>query len=384
MRNIATRKTGSTLGLVMILCCTLFCCSEEPPTLRVGFESDVSTRHALNAALETIEQSGSPVRVEIVTDNSNPRSPANSVQSAHEFSQDPDIDAVIGYAGSDSALAAARILNRHGIPQIVSAATSPKLIDTGRWTFKLLPNDTYQARFLAETARDHFQAQRCAVIYQNGDYGRGLAALFTEAFQRLGGEITATVLTGSGNQEEDTQDLYIQKIVDSKPDLLVLICQAYQAKVVESKLAHQGFSLPLLASESLDTWALVKDRPGLLKNTKVALFYHPDLPTRGNREFVAAYRERAAFSPAYRSALIYDALLLLHQAALDGAPTREGIRAYLAGLGDTRPAYQGVTGAIAFDENREAFRPLRLGIIEGGAMKLVHPEKAGVEEKEAR
>lgn len=216
MLNTTTRQTGSTLGLVLLLCCTLFRCSEEPPVIKVGFESDIPTSHALNVALETIERSGSPVRVEIVTDKTRQRTPANSVLAAHAFCQDPDIDAVIGYAGSDSALAAARILNRHRIPQIVSTSTSPKLIDTGIWTFKLLPNDMYQARFLAETARDHFQAQRCAVISQNGDYGRGLAAHFTKAFQRLGGAITATVLTGSGLQAEDTVDLYVRKIIDSK------------------------------------------------------------------------------------------------------------------------------------------------------------------------
>lgn len=151
--------------------------------------------------------------------------------------------------------------------------------------------------------------------------------------------------------------------------------------MVEGELARQGISLPLLASESLDSWALLRDRPGLLDGTKVSLFYHPDLPTQGNMEFVVSYREKAAFPPTYKSALVYDALLLLHQAALDGAQTREEIRAYLAGLGDKHPAYQGVTGAITFNENREAFRPLHLGIIEGGTMKLVHPEKAGVEEK---
>ena len=57
--------------------------------------------------------------------------------------------------------------------------------------------------------------------------------------------------------------------------------------------------------------------------------------------------------PEQRSALAYDATMLIGHAALDAGATRSRIRDYLASIGSGRDPVTGVTGPIAFDQQRD-------------------------------
>jgi branched-chain amino acid transport system substrate-binding protein len=349
-------------------------CREAPPVLKVGCQGDLAFRQSVELAIETIERSGSPVRVEAVFDEIYGWTPAKVVRSATAFFIDPDILAVIGFTSSDASLAAARIFNRHGIPLIIPTATSPKLEETGLWTFRLCPNDGYQACFLADIAWNRFKARRCAMIFQNNDYGRGLAGLFRDEFTNRGGEITFAAMAGSGFTKQDLLQLYVQGIVDSGPDLLVLVCQPEQAARVREVLDRDQIDLPLLATDSMGTRHSLRTWARLLDGLPLTLFYHPDLQYPGDKGFAALYRERTGHAPGYLAALVFDALMMLHQAVLEGARTREDVREYLASLVDGGPLYQGVAGPLTFNQYQEVVRPLHLGRISGGELILV-PDK---------
>ena len=48
-----------------------------------------------------------------------------------------------------------------------------------------------------------------------------------------------------------------------------------------------------------------------------------------------------------------DATMLIGRAALGGTPTRVSVRDYLASIGSSRDAANGVTGRIAFDQQHD-------------------------------
>lgn len=352
-------------------------CREAPPVLKVGCQGDRAFRMALDIAISRIEQSGSPVRLEVVYDETRGWTPAKVVRSSEAFCNDPDILAVIGFSSSDSSLAAARMFNRRGIPQVIPTATSPKLLETGPWTFKLCPNDTHQAEFLAAAAWNRLGARRCAVVYQNSDYGRGLSDLFQEEFELMGGEVTLSYLLGSGYTKPAQVELYVQLIKEKQPDLLVLICQPPQAHKVREELLRQGCAIPLLGSDSMGTYKVRGELAGAFEGMPLALFYHPDIPHPGNTAFAEQFRSKWAAPPGYEAALAHDALLLLHQAVLEGARSREEIRDHLARLSGDQPPFPGVAGPILFNPAREVERPLHLGILREGELALHPPGEPG-------
>jgi branched-chain amino acid transport system substrate-binding protein len=63
---------------------------------------------------------------------------------------------------------------------------------------------------------------------------------------------------------------------------------------------------------------------------------------------------------------------LIAEAVEAVGPDRTRIRDYLAAVGTRRPAFEGVTGRIAFDENGDVpDKPTVIGIVEGGVLRSV-------------
>jgi len=77
-------------------------------------------------------------------------------------------------------------------------------------------------------------------------------------------------------------------------------------------------------------------------------------------------------TPKPGAAMHYDALMLVMHAVRDVGGSPKAIKAYLTELGKSRPAYQGVTGPIAFGpERRRPFYMLR--IRSGAAVAVPSP-----------
>ena len=89
-----------------------------------------------------------------------------------------------------------------------------------------------------------------------------------------------------------------------------------------------------------------------VEGVHISTAYLPDRPGAQNAAFVRAYRQAYKDQlPDHRGAAAYDIVHLLARAVAAVGSDRTRIRDYLAGVGTTTPAFDGVTGRIAFDEN---------------------------------
>ncbi len=62
-------------------------------------------------------------------------------------------------------------------------------------------------------------------------------------------------------------------------------------------------------------------------------------------------------------------MFLLARAARDAGPTRRGIRDYLARMGHGEAPFEGVTGAIAFDDKGDVpGKEVVIGVVRGGRL----------------
>ena len=69
--------------------------------------------------------------------------------------------------------------------------------------------------------------------------------------------------------------------------------------------------------------------------------------------FVTAFTQKYGVPPEQRSALAYDATMLIGRAAIESGATRAAVRNHLASIGGEREAVNGVTGRIAFDQQHD-------------------------------
>jgi branched-chain amino acid transport system substrate-binding protein len=80
-----------------------------------------------------------------------------------------------------------------GLASISDSATAPSITDLKdeNLVFRTAPSDAYQGRALAQVAWDE-GVRKLAITYANDDYNAGIAKVFEEVFEELGGEVTAS------------------------------------------------------------------------------------------------------------------------------------------------------------------------------------------------
>ncbi|MEM8951769.1 MAG: ABC transporter substrate-binding protein [Pseudomonadota bacterium] len=79
-----------------------------------------------------------------------------------------------------------------GVVSLSDSATAPSIteLEDNDLVFRVAPSDAYQGLAIAQLAIDQGYT-KLAMTYSNDDYNAGIATVFEQAFQDLGGEITA-------------------------------------------------------------------------------------------------------------------------------------------------------------------------------------------------
>jgi branched-chain amino acid transport system substrate-binding protein len=270
-----------------------------------------------------------------------------AVHVAQELYDRPGLVAVIGHLNSSATIAAAPIYNggRNPVVQISPSASSPLVTESGPYTFRVCPSDVVHGERLADWAWDQLQARTASVIYQNDDYGRGVRSAFSEAFQAMGGRIL-------------TQDPYVASLATFEPYLRRLLQRGgveaimvagtrEGAERIIATADSLGFAYPIMGGDGL---AGIEESGTDASGTYISSAYLPGQAGAANERFVAAYQEAYGDRlPDHHGAGAYDIVYLLADAIEAVGPDRERIRLYLSGVGSDNPAFNGVTGTIAFD-----------------------------------
>ncbi len=300
-----------------------------------------------------------------VTDSADAR---RAVTVADGFFTDESILAVVGLVNSGATLAASAIYNR-GLATVSPTATSPEISDAGDWIFRVCSSDETNAAALARFALREL-GTRAAIIYANDPYGRGLREGFGGAFTGAGGELVEEYPFIEGQTTDF--EAYLMGIQAAQPDLIFIGSTDVGAGPVIRQARAMGIEAPFIGGDGiLGLAGLDPAYEGLY----IGLLYHPDAQGAGGSQFVGAYSRVYGEPPDHFGALGYDAVMLLAQAVEEVGFDRDRIRAYLEQVGRSQAAFQGVSGAIAFDENGDPVgKSFAVGRVSGNVIELVSVE----------
>jgi branched-chain amino acid transport system substrate-binding protein len=254
------------------------------------------------------------------------------------------------------------------VAAISPSASNPDLTGIGRYTFRVCATDLVHGTTLARYAARDLGARYAAVIYQNDDYGRGILGTFADEFQRLGGRIVAQnpVLLS-------TQDIgpYLERIKrDGRAQVLMVATERVPAVLVLRSARAAGINLPLIGGDALTG---IETEGAIAEGVRLTSNYLPDKPGERNAAFLRAYAAASGGErPDHRGAGAYDAVYLIADAIrAAGGSNRARVQQALAQLGHQRPAYDGVTGRITFDERGDVpDKPVLVGAVSGGHIVL--------------
>jgi branched-chain amino acid transport system substrate-binding protein len=363
-------------ALLLSLLGTLPACSSDSDPILIGWgggplnDSTVTpSLHTARLAIEEINQAGGikgrPLRLVVLEDAGE----ADSAMRVASMLVDSGVVAVIGHIYSSTTLASAPVYNnsRNPVLQISPSATSPTISSAGDYTFRVCPSDLQYGGALARFVRNSLGLARGVVLYVNNDYGRGIRRTFSEEFIRLGGTVSEV---DPFLEEAPEIGAYLERVNQTgTAEFIIVAANIAEGEQVLRQIRNRNIRLPVLGGDGFDG---LEDKGPIAEGIYASTVYLPTLNTEANRKFLEAYRARFPLgNPVdYSAAASYDIVYLLRDALLQAGTDRRALRDAVAEIGRGTPAFQGLTGAIAFDENGDVPQlSIQIGVIRNGTLR---------------
>jgi branched-chain amino acid transport system substrate-binding protein len=314
-----------------------------------------STDNGIQMAVDEINEAGGvggkTIRVITYDDKGDAREAGTAVTRL--ITRD-NVVAVLGEVASGLSLAGAPVCQENGVPMVSPSSTNERVTQVGDMIFRVCFIDSFQGRVCAKFAREHerLRANRAAILYdQATPYSVGLHEEFEKGFIELGGEIVNKQTFNAGDQDFSAQ---LTEIRASQPQ--VIFVPGYYTDVgnIALQARRLDINVPLLGGDGWDSAKLGEIAGKAIDGSFYANHYSHQDPSPRVQNFIKKYEERFGGTPDGLAALGYDAARILAD-AMGRAKSLAGtdIAAELAKTEN----FDGVTGRITIDENRNAVKP---------------------------
>ena len=308
-----------------------------------------------NFETPTVEIGGVTYDVELVyADNG---SSTDKAPSAAQSLVSEGVSVVLGSYGSGVSIAGSPYFAEANIPAIGVTCTNPQVTAGNDHYFRICFLDPFQGTVLANYALQELGATTAYCLAELGnDYDVGLVHYFKEAFEALGGTvIDETFPTGTSDFTS-----YVSNATAMGAEVFFAPCSiAYITQIVE-QASSQGVQFALLGSDTWDSNVVIDAATGTDLSIYVSTFYQEGGNTAFDDGIKAWLNEDSEAMTnnggndmiAAVSAMGYDAYYVALEALkAAGSVEPADVKAVLSGV-----TYDGVSGAIAFDETGDAVR----------------------------
>lgn len=270
------------------------------------------------------------------------------VRRAERLVADPSVMTVIGPSNSRGALAAGPIYNAAGVTQINPQATSHLLARLDGRTLSLIPNDSLEGEFIGMFLADSLRARTATIFFANDEYGIGLREGVERALADRRIQVADKV---PFSESGPFQVLVRTSLQRAHPDVFVIAGRS-SATVEIARALHD---LTPGAVIVVGDGAMVPERlatlgDSILATLHVVSFWAAQSGDTAAADFSRRFRTLLGRDPEPADAYVYDGIMLSAAAIRSAGADRDAVWEWLHSLGTSRPAYQGVTGPIAFNE----------------------------------
>ena len=327
----------------------------------------LSGRNGARLAVEQVNAEGGVLGVPMALHVEDDRNEASEAASAVSRLITRDhVVALIGENASSRSLAAAPIAQTYRVPMISPSSTNVEVTKKGDYIFRVCFIDSAQGRALAAFARRRLKAATAAILEDvRNDYSVGLARAFAADFASAGGRIVADLKFSEGDSDFSAQ---LTSVAAARPDVLFVPAYYTDAGLIARQARALGLEATLLGADGWDSPKLAEIGGKSLEGAYFSNHYSVDEPSPAARAFVAAYRKAYGTNPDSIAALSFDAVRLLAD-AIRRAGSTEGKRVRDA-LAATA-GFEGVTGSITFDAERNPVKPAVILQIRDGRFQFV-------------
>lgn len=367
------RKKLLTAMMSMALTAALFtgCGESSSDTVKIGFagpltgdssQDGIACREAALQAIKEVNDAGGidGKQVELV-DYDDKSDPKEAAIVANKLAEDSSILGVVGHYNSSCTLAGAPVYNKAGVVEIAYGSSAPAVTDAGDYTFRVLNSDDMQGALVADWAVNELGYKKCAIVYENSDYGLGNAESFKEAALENGAEITSEDSYITGQTKDFTSIL--TNIKESGAEMIFVGGLYNECAMLLKQAQTVGLSIQMMSTDGVFSPSLIDLAGDAGEGFLLIGTFHLENPSEICQQFVKGYEELYdGKEPGTYAAMTYDATRVLLEALKNGSTDRESVKEYISTMKD----FPGAAGDITFDENGDVLKtPLKLIIQDG-------------------
>ncbi|MDD0852918.1 ABC transporter substrate-binding protein [Halobacteriovorax sp. GB3] len=306
--------------------------------------------NGIKLALKDINKKGVlGKKIKIISED-NRSEPTDAASAVKKLIEVDKVSIVIGSVASTNTLAGAPIAQKAQIPLLTPASTNEKVTQVGNFVSRTCFTDEFQGVVMAKFAAENLKKKKAAIIIDtSSDYSKGLARVFKKEFTRLGGEIIPDEFSYI-QKDTDFRSL-LRKVKRRKPDVIFLPGYYTEAGLILKQARSMGIDLPFLGGDGWDSPDLQKLAGDAVKGNYISSHFAADDSDKLVQSFVKNYTATFGNKPGAMAALGYDAILVVADALKRAGSTDP--KALNAAIAATK-GFQGVTGLITIDSNRNA------------------------------
>jgi branched-chain amino acid transport system substrate-binding protein len=331
-------------------------------TAHFGQDTDRGVRLAIEEANAKGGVLGKKIKLVTLDDRGDSAEAANAVSRLIDVEK---VSALLGEVSSSLSLAGGRVAQRRKIPMISPTSTNPKVTEVGDYIFRVCFIDPFQGKVMATFARKNLNLNQVAILKDvKNDYSIGLADAFQKSFTELGGKVVAQQSYSQGDTDFSAQVTAVRGT-----GAQALFVPGYYSEVgsIARTAVRLGLKVPLLGGDGWDSPDLFKIGGDAINGSYFSDHFAPDVATEKARAFVANFTTKYGQAPTGLGALGYEAALVLIDAvARAGKSDPTAIRDAIA----TTKDFEGVTGKITLDAQRNAQKSAVVLKVEGGKAKF--------------
>ena len=194
---------------------------------------------------------------------------------------------VIGHLNSGQTDATLAAYDSLGLITITPTASEESLTARGFTKFfRVNAHDAVQAKVDAQFLVEQMKARNVAVVHNDTEYGKGLAASLANALGQLGGVEAVRVQVAEG---ESNYAPVLAQLQNSAVDALFYAGYEIEAPYLAAALADAGIKLPILASDGAFLAATIDEANGAAEGMYVSAFA-PSPENAADPQWIEAYQ----------------------------------------------------------------------------------------------
>ena len=319
---------------------------------------------------------GQQISIHLENDEGQPDAAATAVKKL--ITEDKAIT-ILGEVASKNSIAAAPFCNANKVPMISPSSTNPKVTQTGPYIFRVCFIDPFQGTVAAKFVTGTLHAKTAAILYdKTSDYSNGLQDFFQKAFTAQGGKVVIVSTYQAGDPDFRSS---LTNIKSANPDILYVPGYYNEVGTIARQARQLGIAAPLVGGDGWESPKLIEGAGGPGGALEGCYFTdHSALDEKDAivKKFVDAYKAaNSGQSPDALTGQGYDAAGVLFAAMksigkpADGDYDSDAYRAKLRDAIAATKGYQGATGEITLDADRNAKKSAVVLQIKGSNYKNV-------------